>query len=186
MSAFIFGIPFDNDLHKAWSFGQQGGNVSSLSLPQVPAASSSAEGSIASIQNNQSGKPTWILQAGGWQLLVPKPIQTSQTLVPVNSGVMFTASFEMTKLDGTGDHRHMITDFVLTKFSTTNTVKAYNGTATITLKDGPHTAVPISIRIMNDHVMSLWIDPTTTNNHFGNTPIYGKVRTSGIFSSFSG
>jgi hypothetical protein len=34
--------------------------------------------------------------------------------------------------------------------------------------------------------MSLWIDPTTTNNHFGNTPIYGKVRTSGIFSSFSG
>jgi hypothetical protein len=55
MSAFIFGIPFDSDLHKAWSFGQQGGNVSSLSLAQVPAASSSAEGSIASIQNNQSG-----------------------------------------------------------------------------------------------------------------------------------
>ena len=113
MSAFIFAIPFDNDLHKAWSFGQQGGNVSSLSLPQVPAASSSAEGSIASIQNNQSGKPTWILQAGGWQLLVPKPIQTSQTLVPVNSGVIFTASFGMTNLDGTQSHRHLITDFNL-------------------------------------------------------------------------
>jgi hypothetical protein len=186
MSAFIFGIPFDNDLHKAWSFGQQGGNVSSLALPQVPAASSSSEGDIASIQNNQSGKPTWILEAGGWQLLVPKPIQVSETVVPVNSGVIFSASFEMTRLDGTEGHRHVITDFVLTKFSTTNTVKAYDGTATVTLKDGPHTAVPISIRIMNDHVMSLWIDPTKTNNHFGNTPIYGKVRTSGIFSSFSG
>jgi hypothetical protein len=86
MSAFIFGIPFDNDLHKAWSFGQQGGNVSSLA--QVPAASSSSEGDIASIQNNQSGKPTWILEAGGWQLLVPKPIQVSETVVPVNSGVI--------------------------------------------------------------------------------------------------
>jgi hypothetical protein len=153
---------------------------------QVPAASKSADGLIASIQNNQSGKPTWILATGGWRLLVPKPIQMNETIVPVNSGVIFTASFGMTKLEGTQSHRHLITDFKLTKFSATNTVTTYNGTATVTMKDGPHMAIPISIRIMNDSVMSLWIDPTTTNNHFGNTPIYGDVAVSGIFSSFSG
>ena len=152
---------------------------------QVPTASRSAEGSIASIQNNQSGKPTWILDTGGWGLLVPKPIQVSQTVVPVNSGVIFTASFGMTKLDGTQSHRHLITDFNLTKFSETNTVRTYNGTATVTLKEGPQTAVPISIQIMNESIMSLWIDPTKTDNHFGNTPIYGHVRTSGIFSSYA-
>jgi hypothetical protein len=208
ISVFVFGIPFEYELQK--SFAQPAGNVSSSSSSpeaagtsnatnvtansdlsffhaqiQVPAASRSAEGSIASIQNNQSDKPTWILDTGGWGLLVPKRIQVSQTVVPVNSGVIFTASFGMTKLDGAQSHRHLITDFNLSKFSETNTVTTYNGTATVTLKDGPRTAVPISIRIMNESVMSLWMDPTKTDNHFGNTPIYGHVRTSGIFSSFS-
>ena len=135
MSVFVFGIPFEYELQK--SFAQPAGNVSSSSSLeaagasnatnmtanrdlsffhtqiQVPAASRSAEGSIASIQNNQSGKPTWILDTGGWGLLVPKPIQVSQTVVPVNSGVIFTASFGMTNLDGTQSHRHLITDFNL-------------------------------------------------------------------------
>jgi hypothetical protein len=47
--------------------------------------------------------------------------------------------------------------------------------ATITMKEGPVNVVPISIRTLNDNVISIWVDPTKTMNHFGNTPIYGTV-----------
>ncbi|MFY9797107.1 MAG: hypothetical protein WAJ93_15600 [Candidatus Nitrosopolaris sp.] len=57
----------------------------------------------------------------------------------------------------------------------------YNGTATIipvpingnlvTVSD-----VPISIKLMGPRDMSLWIDPTKTQDHFGNTPVYGVQR----------
>jgi hypothetical protein len=57
--------------------------------------------------------------------------------------------------------------------TTKNTASTYNGTATISLKKGPVTGVPISIKLMGPQAMSLWIDPTKTENHFGNTPIYG-------------
>jgi hypothetical protein len=46
---------------------------------------------------------------------------------------------------------------------------------TVTMKDGPHIGVPISITIFNQRAMSIWIDPSTTNNHFGNAPIYETV-----------
>ena len=34
---------------------------------------------------------------------------------------------------------------------------------------------PISVRTLNDNVISIWVDPAKTMNHFGNTPIYGTV-----------
>jgi hypothetical protein len=33
----------------------------------------------------------------------------------------------------------------------------------------------MSIRITGDKVISIWLDPSKVNNHFGNTPIYGTV-----------
>ena len=57
----------------------------------------------------------------------------------------------------------------------TNVVTRYNGTATVIMKGTPITNVPISINLMG-HVMSLWIDPSKTDDHFGNTPIYGIQR----------
>ena len=51
-----------------------------------------------------------------------------------------------------------------------NMASTYNGTAMVSLKKGPVTGVPISIKLM---AMSLWIDPAKTESHFGNTPIYG-------------
>jgi hypothetical protein len=56
-----------------------------------------------------------------------------------------------------------------------------NGTATVIMKGVPHTGVPISISVLNEGTMRLWIDPTKTNNHFGNTPIYGTVSRIGVF-----
>ena len=45
--------------------------------------------------------------------------------------------------------------------------------ATVSLKAGPAKDVPISIKLMGDSAVSIWIDPSKTENHFGNTPIYG-------------
>ena len=50
-----------------------------------------------------------------------------------------------------------------------------NGTVTVTMKNGPVTNVPISIKIMDDSAMSIWLDPSKPNNHFGNTPVFGVV-----------
>ena len=45
----------------------------------------------------------------------------------------------------------------------------FNGTSTITLKDGPVNDVQISIRLMDDSAVSIWVDPSKTDKHFGNT-----------------
>ena len=50
-----------------------------------------------------------------------------------------------------------------------------NGTATIIMKEGPVDAVPVSIRIMEDNIISIIPNPAKTKDHFGNTPIYGTV-----------
>ena len=49
----------------------------------------------------------------------------------------------------------------------------YNGTAIITMQGMAIPNVPVSIKLMGNRAMSLWIDPTKTEGHFGNTPIYG-------------
>ena len=51
----------------------------------------------------------------------------------------------------------------------------FSGIATVTMKDGPYIGVPITISILNQRAMSIWIDPTKSNNHFGNAPIYGTI-----------
>jgi hypothetical protein len=56
-----------------------------------------------------------------------------------------------------------------------NTTSVFNGTATITMKDGPVDDVSISVKRIDNNVISLWADPTKINNHFGNTPIFGTI-----------
>jgi hypothetical protein len=56
-----------------------------------------------------------------------------------------------------------------------NAKSIFNGTATITLKDGPVDNVPVSIKRIDNNVVSIWADPTRVNNHFGNTPIFGTI-----------
>ena len=57
-----------------------------------------------------------------------------------------------------------------------NGIIVYNGTATITMKEGPVNDVSISIKTLNDNVIGTWVDPAKTMNHFGNTPIYALTR----------
>ena len=43
------------------------------------------------------------------------------------------------------------------------------------MKEGPVNDIPISIRTLNNNIISIWVDPAKTMNHFGNTPIYGDI-----------
>jgi hypothetical protein len=66
----------------------------------------------------------------------------------------------MVMLNGTAPHKHTITDFKMTGSPAKNGIATtYNGTATVTLKKGPVSDVPISIKLMGPRAMSLWIDP---------------------------
>ena len=51
----------------------------------------------------------------------------------------------------------------------------FNGTATITMKQGPVHDVPLSIKAMENNAVSIWVDQTKIQNHFGNTPIFGTI-----------
>ena len=139
-------------------------------------------GTIASIQNDENGNPSWIV-AGHWKanLLNNQSQNSSQgnttsSSPSASSGSVFNTSFRMVKLDGTANHTHTITNFVLVNTSMPNNMtRIFNGTSTASLKEGPATDIPTSIRIMGDKVISIWLDPSKVNNHFGNTPIYGMV-----------
>jgi hypothetical protein len=126
-----------------------------------------AQGSIASLQNNQSGQPTWLL-TGRWNMT------KTTTDLPI-----FDALFTMTKLDGSMKHRHTISTKDTSNGTMTGNVasanSAFNGTATVSMDKGSIVRdVPISIKLMHG-VMSLWVDPSKVSNHFGNTPIYGSA-----------
>jgi hypothetical protein len=134
-------------------------SIASMVSAQQPGSKS---GTIASLQNGKDGKPAWIV-SGAWDF---KNINSSSPT--------FNATFNMVMLNGSAPHKHTISDFKMTGSPTKkNTASMYNGTATVSLKKGPVAGVPISIKLMGPQAMSLWIDPTKTENHFGNTPIYG-------------
>ena len=119
-------------------------------------------GTIASIQNGKDGKPEWVTSG----VLDFKSLNSNSPT--------FNATFNMFMLDGSAAHKHTITDFKMTGSPSTNgNTTTYNGTATLSLKAGPAKDVPISIKLMGDSAVSIWIDPSKTENHFGNTPIYG-------------
>jgi len=84
------------------------------------------------------------------------------------------AAFYMIKKDGTAPHTHTISDFkIIGKPITSGNSTIVNGTSTVAMKDGPVKQVPTSIKIMDDSAVSIWLDPSKTKGHFGNTVIYG-------------
>ncbi|MFL6407631.1 MAG: hypothetical protein ACJ71F_11230 [Nitrososphaeraceae archaeon] len=143
-----------------------------------------ASGTIASLQNDKDGKPAWVV-SGIWKGSLTNMTSaammssssangtTSQKNLPTAT---FNAVFEMVMLNGSALHKHQISNFTLTGMPMPNEkTVVYNGTATITMKEGPVNDVPLSIRTLNDNVISIWVDPAKTMNHFGNTPIYGTI-----------
>jgi hypothetical protein len=87
---------------------------------------------------------------------------------------MFNATFYMMKTDGTALHKHTVYDFKMNgKPAVINNSTMFNGTSTVTMKEGPVKDVPTSIKFTDGSAVSLWFDPSKTKSHFGNTVIYG-------------
>ncbi|HYZ96149.1 MAG TPA: hypothetical protein VE524_06045 [Nitrososphaeraceae archaeon] len=141
-------------------------------------------GTIASIQNDKEGIPTWLL-SGAWKgaiINIDKGETNSDTLPSINTNndnllaSNFEATFDMVMLNGSSLHEHSIYNFTLSDISMIyDKNSVFNGTATITMKDIPVNDVPISIKTLNNNVISIWTDPAKINDHFGNTPIYGQI-----------
>jgi hypothetical protein len=136
-----------------------------LALNPTNPDNNTIKGSITSNTNNgTSSDPAWIL--GG----VYKFSNIN------SSSPLFNATFYMVKVDGTAKHTHSIYDFKLAGTPGTDSVTnstTYNGTSTVTMKDGPVTNVPTQIIEYDDSAIAISLDPKATHSHFGSTPIFG-------------
>jgi hypothetical protein len=150
-----------------------------------------AFGTIASLQNDENGNPTWIV-SGIWKgsLSVGNETQgvggnqTNTASAAANAtsttgglpNATFNSKFNMVMTNGSAMHDHEIYNFKLASMSNpNNTTSVFNGTATITMRQGPVENVPVSIKRIDNNVISIWADPAMINNHFGNTPIFGTI-----------
>jgi outer membrane receptor for Fe3+-dicitrate len=151
----------------------------SAAIPQQYQNKNFTFGPISSIQNGEKGKPEWII-TGHWKTNLlsenaSKSVADNTTTSPFARSP-FDTQIEMVRLNGTAGHTHTITNFVLTNMSQPNNMtKVFNGTSTASMREGPVTDIPTTIRIMGDKVISIWLDPSKIENHYGNTSIYGVV-----------
>ncbi len=156
-------------------------NISSLNSVINKLNFTSASGTIASLQSN-----AWIL-SGQWHMVVLKPRLEENQYKPAT--VTFNTTFDMVGTDGTALHTHTISSTInLTSVSNSvnnNThlsLTTINGTTKLVpvgllnMIGAYNVNVPISIKIIDRSVLSLWIDPSKIGNHFGNTPIYGIIK----------
>ena len=133
-------------------------------------------GTISSVQNDENSNPAWVL-FGHWK----SNLASNQSIIgsqgnETSSGASFDTQFEMVRLNGSAAHTHTITNFVASNSSQiNNSTMMFNGTVTASLREGPVTDIPTSISITGNKVISIWLDPSKVDNHYGNTPIYGLV-----------
>jgi hypothetical protein len=135
-----------------------------------------AFGTIASLQNDENGNPLWIVSG----LYKGSPFMNNKTQDGIATGSLPNATlnskFNMVMTNGSAMHDHRIYNFTLTDMSMpNNSTTVFNGTATITMRQGPVHDVPLSIKAMENNAVSIWVDPTKIQNHFGNTPIFGTI-----------
>jgi hypothetical protein len=155
-------------------------NYIATAIPQPYRSENDTFGVISSIQYDDSGKPAWIV-TGNWKsnLLDDLSSNASQAAANITSpfaGSPFSTQVEMVRLDGTAGHTHTITNFILATASRPdNMTKVLNGTSTASMMEGPVTDIPTTITFTNGKVISIWLDPSRIDNHYGNTPIYGIV-----------
>jgi hypothetical protein len=135
-----------------------------------------AIGTIASLQNDENGNPIWIVSG----LYKGSLTMNNKTQDGAATGSLPNATlnskFNMVMTNGSAMHDHRIYNFTLTDMSMpNNSTTVFNGTATITMKQGPVHDVPLSIKAMENNAVSIWVDQTKIQNHFGNTPIFGTI-----------
>jgi hypothetical protein len=107
------------------------------------------------------------------------PLQSNSSSSSSSSvnATSFDGSIRMVLLNGSAAHEHKLYNFSQTAsaYNATSNSTTFNGSITVTLRDGPHPDVPARIEIMQDNAISIWLDPASVDNHFGNTKIFGTV-----------
>jgi hypothetical protein len=142
-------------------------------------------GPIASIQNNESGQPAWVV-VGTWRgnlLSFNETTIATTTTTETGDGnasslaaaAVFNANLRMIMLNGSGAHTHVITNFRLSNVSSNeNETTTYIGNSTVSMPEAPIVDMPTTIKISGE-IISIYPDPSKVNRHFGNTPIYGAT-----------
>jgi hypothetical protein len=127
-------------------------------------------GEIGSIQSAQEQIFSWST-AGEWVMQLDGPL-IGRAEPQVQS---FNATIHMIRLDGNVLHEHEISNFTQHSVSHTgDAVTTLNGTFSVTMREGIVPDVPGYIQFTGD-LVSIWLDPTALDNHFGPTPIQGMV-----------
>src|SRR5918998_2231959 len=119
--------------------------------------------------------PEWVT-AGYWELESDMPVIGAGAEGTEPTISRFDAIVEMTRIDdGTALHTHTFSDFQQSgiQFTGENTT-SINGTMTATLEEGPVENVPVFITLQNN-LITIAVDPVTTESHFGPTPITGII-----------
>jgi len=127
-------------------------------------------GEIGSIQSANQETFSWST-AGDWVMQLDGPI-TGRAEPQIES---FNATINMVRLDGNVLHEHKIYNFnqsSVTQLGDDSTT--FNGTMTLTLREGPVENVAGYIQLLGDSI-AIWVDPRAVDNHFGPTPIHGMV-----------
>jgi hypothetical protein len=135
-------------------------------------------GTIASLQNDKNRNPIWVV-SGLWNTTLVDELLPAQTNVSNLGPSFFNASFDMVMTNGSARHTHTVTDFSERESSSSdkNMTLVFNGTSTVSMEEGPVEKVPTIITILDGNIMSLWLNPRNTENHFGDTPIFGIIMT---------
>lgn len=137
-------------------------------------------GNIISLQKNDTTNPAWIL-SGKWKLVQSPNIDTNKTNNTNLQNIKFNASLVMESIDGINSHRHRITDFKLSNMTFHNRDVIIDGTVSFTTPGGKQTLdkdidnIPIRIKIFNLMTIIIEMENKMIQEHFGGSPIYGKV-----------
>jgi hypothetical protein len=126
-------------------------------------------GEIGSIQGTD-GTFAWST-AGDWMMQLDGPLEGR----PQPKIQSFNATIHMVRLDGNVLHEHRIYNFNQSSVAQQgDDMTTFNGTMTVTLREGPAENVAGYIQLLGDSI-SIWVDPRAVQEHFGSTPIHGVV-----------
>jgi len=137
-------------------------------------------GNIVSLHKNDTSNPAWII-SGKWKLDQIANNSRNNTSNGINKNINFNATLVMESIDGLDSHRHRITDFKLSKMTFHNRDVTIDGTASLTTPGGKQALdkdipnIPIRIKIFNLMTMTIEMENDKLKQHFGGSPIYGKV-----------
>ena len=136
------------------------------------------KGNIISLHKNDTANPAWIV-SGKWNLEHTPSNNTNVNATMQN--IKFNASLVMSSIDGINSHRHKIADFKLSNLTFLHSNVIIDGSFNMTTSgdkdvlNNDISNIPARIEIPNLKTMIIEINNKMVNEHFGSTPIYGKV-----------